>query len=159
MERIAPILAMTAWLLASCQPEPDMPATRSMGAGPASVASAASAASSASAKSAKAPASATNEDLDAGRAIASLGAPGVAACASCHGANGEGNASNGLPRLAGLGRSYIEHQLNSYADGTRANPVMTPIAGALSARQRTQVASSFARLVNAAGAVAPHAAA
>jgi cytochrome c553 len=91
------------------------------------------------------------EDAGAGRQIAMQGAPGAPACASCHGVDGEGNAQAGLPRLAGLGRAYIEHQLNSYADGTRANPVMTPIAGALSAQQRAAVASHFARL----GAPAP----
>ena len=104
----------------------------------------------------------TNEDVSAGRNIAAQGAPGAAACSSCHGANGEGNAQAGFPRLAGLGRIYIEHQLNSYADGTRANPVMTPIAGALSAQQRAQVAAYFAGLggaahasANAGGATAP----
>jgi cytochrome c553 len=88
--------------------------------------------------------------VSAGRSIAAQGAPGVAACSSCHGADGEGSAQAGFPRLAGLGRIYVEHQLNSYADGTRANPVMTPIAGALSAQQRTQVAAYFAGLANAA---------
>lgn len=83
---------------------------------------------------------ATSDDVNAGRNIATQGAPGAAACVSCHGANAEGNAQASFPRLAGLGKIYIEHQLNSYADGTRANPVMTPIAGALSAQQRSQVA-------------------
>jgi cytochrome c553 len=91
-----------------------------------------------------------NKDVSAGRNIASQGAPGAAACSLCHGANGEGNGPAGFPRIAGLGRIYIEHQLNSYADGTRANPAMTPIAGALSAQQRTQVAVYFSGLGNAA---------
>jgi cytochrome c553 len=90
-----------------------------------------------------------NEDVGAGRQIAAQGAPGAAACVSCHGANAEGNAQAGFPRLAGLGRVYIEHQLNSYADGTRQNPVMTPIAGALSAQQRSAVALYFAGLGSA----------
>src|SRR5205823_4347642 len=65
-----------------------------------------------------------NQDVGAGRQIAAQGAPGAAACSSCHGANGEGSPAAGFPRLAGQGRIYIEHQLNSYADGTRAHPVM-----------------------------------
>jgi cytochrome c553 len=69
-----------------------------------------------------------------------------AACASCHGAKGEGNAQAGFPRLAGLGRLYLEKQLASYADGTRANAVMTPIANALTVQQRAQLASYFAAL-------------
>jgi cytochrome c553 len=67
----------------------------------------------------------------------------------CHGANGEGNAQGGFPRLAAQGRLYIVHQLNSYADGTRQNPVMTPIAGGLSADQRAQVAAYYASLATA----------
>jgi cytochrome c553 len=143
--------------LAACQRESFAPAarseTRSMGA--------ASAPASAAARAPVVPpqlappttaAAPTNADVGAGRSIAAQGAPGAAACAACHGANGEGNAQAGTPRLAGLGRIYIEHQLNSYADGTRANAVMTPIAGALSTQQRTQVATYFAGLGGAAPA-------
>ena len=86
------------------------------------------------------------QDVSAGRAIATQGANGGAACMGCHGANGEGNAQGGFPRLAALGRLYIVHQLNSYADGTRQNPVMTPIAAGLSAEQRAQVAAYYAGL-------------
>jgi cytochrome c553 len=107
-------------------------------------------------------ATAANADVSAGRTIATKGANGAAACMGCHGANGEGNAQGGFPRLAALGRLYIEHQLNSYADGTRQNPVMTPIASGLSADQRAQVAAYYAGLATpgasskpAAGANAP----
>jgi cytochrome c553 len=86
------------------------------------------------------------QDVGAGRAIATQGANGAAACMGCHGANGEGNAQGGFPRLAALGRLYIVHQLNSYADGTRQNQVMTPIAAGLSAEQRAQVAAYYAGL-------------
>lgn len=136
------LMAITA-ALAGCQRESNAPTassgTRSMGA--------ASARASAPARApTKAAAPLSNEDVSAGRNIAAQGAPGAAACASCHGANGEGNPQAGFPRLAGLGRLYIEHQLSSFADGTRPNPVMTPIAGALSAQQRGQVAGHFAQL-------------
>jgi cytochrome c553 len=93
------------------------------------------------------------QDIEAGRIIAAQGAPGTPACISCHGNSGEGNAAANFPRLAALGRLYIEHQLNSFADGTRANPVMTPIAGAMSAQQRAQVAGFYAGL-SATGAAA-----
>ena len=89
---------------------------------------------------------AANADVGAGRTIATQGANGAAACISCHGANGEGNAQAGFPRLAALGRLCNVHQLNSYADGTRQNPVMTPIASGLSAEQRAQVAAYYASL-------------
>jgi cytochrome c553 len=167
MKRALLGMMMTAAVLAACQPRSEAPAapvarkdansTRAMGAG----SSPAAAPASTSARAPVAPpqlapvtmaAPPSNEDVSAGRTIAAQGAPGAAACVSCHGTNGEGNAQAGFPRLAGLGRIYIEHQLNSYADGTRANPVMTPIAGALSAQQRTQVASYFAGLGNAGAA-------
>ncbi len=126
--------------------------TRAMGA--------ASAPASRPASSPKAAASATAEDLNAGRSILLQGAPGAAACASCHGVDAKGNAQAAIPRLAGLKPSYIEHQLDSFADGTRAQPVMTPIAGALSVQQRRQVASYLGTLAatppgTAASAAAP----
>lgn len=129
------------------------PGTAAMGAGPAGPASgAASAQAAASPAPVLAPtqvallAPPANEDVSAGRGIAMQGANGAAACMGCHGQNGEGNAQAGFPRLAGLGRMYIERQLNSYADGTRQHPVMTPIAGNLSAQQRMQVAAFYAGL-------------
>jgi cytochrome c553 len=117
--------------------------TAAMGAAPASAS--ASAAAPVPPGVARVPAL-SPQDIDAGRTIAAQGAPGAPACVSCHGANGEGNAPSGFPRLAAQGRIYLEHQLNSFADGTRANPVMTPIAGALSAQQRAQVAGFYANL-------------
>jgi cytochrome c553 len=162
MKRALLGMMMTAVALAACQRESGAPvarddasrptreSTRSMGAASAPASSAARApATPPQLVPATTAAPPTNEDVSAGRTIATQGAPGAAACVGCHGANGEGNAQAGFPRLAALGRIYIEHQLNSYADGTRANPVMTPIAGALSAQQRTQVAAYFAGLGSA----------
>jgi cytochrome c553 len=82
----------------------------------------------------------------AGQQQASAGESATAACSGCHGANGEGNPQAGFPRLAGLGKPYLEHQLNSYADGTRANPVMAPIAKGLSPAQRSAAAAHYAGL-------------
>ena len=82
----------------------------------------------------------------AGAGVARHGAPGVPACASCHGAGGEGVAASGSPRLAGLSATYLLEQLNALADGTRASPVMAPLARALTAGQRTQVAGYYGAL-------------
>lgn len=84
-------------------------------------------------------------DVAAGARIASAGTPGgAAACAGCHGARGEG--SGGFPHLAGSGASYLRDQLEALATGKRRNPVMQPIAQALSPEQRSQVAAYYAGL-------------
>ncbi len=72
--------------------------------------------------------------------------PSVAACSSCHGPSGEGNAAAGFPRLAGLGAAYLGAQLDSFASNARPNPVMGPIAKALTPAQRQGLASYYASL-------------
>ncbi len=57
--------------------------------------------------------------------------PAAMACASCHGADGMGMAAAGFPRIAGLPEAYLERQMRAYREGLRANPVMQPIAAAL----------------------------
>ncbi len=53
------------------------------------------------------------------------GAPAVSgralygSCESCHGAAGEGNALIGAPKIAGLPRWYLIHQLQSFRSGLR----------------------------------------
>lgn len=71
---------------------------------------------------------------------------GAAACSLCHGPLGEGQPQTGFPRLAGLDAAYIEHQLSSFANGTRQNAIMVPIAKALSDKDRQAVATYFAGL-------------
>lgn len=90
-----------------------------------------------------------------GAAIAKMGAGAGAAppCQSCHGAAGEGVAQAGFPRLASLGAPYLQRQLAAFADGTRVSAVMTPIAKALSAAERAEVAAYYAALPAPAGAV------
>ncbi len=73
-------------------------------------------------------------------------APAVPACGTCHGAAGEGNPAAAFPRLAGLGSGYLGAQLEAFASGSRANPVMAPIAKALSGEQRRAVAAYYAAL-------------
>lgn len=71
---------------------------------------------------------------------------GAPACQSCHGADGGGQATAGFPRLAGLDAAYLAKQLDDYAKGSRANPVMQPIARSLSADERQAVATYYSRL-------------
>ncbi len=90
-----------------------------------------------------------------GAAAASIAAKGTAqgapACVSCHGTRGEGNAAAGFPRLAGIGGVYLAEQLDAFAAGTRKNPVMEPIAKALTAEQRQAMASYYAKLPSTVG--------
>jgi cytochrome c553 len=55
----------------------------------------------------------------------------VAVCTGCHGARGEGSSSIGAPRLAGQNVEYMSHALSMFKAGTRASPVMQPIAQGL----------------------------
>jgi cytochrome c553 len=64
-----------------------------------------------------------------GIATADTAAPASAAvCQGCHGVHGEGNAPAAIPRLAGQSAEYLRKQLEDYASGDRANPVMQNFA-------------------------------
>jgi cytochrome c553 len=95
---------------------------------------------------------APSADVTAGGRIAAAGtAAGAPACATCHGARGEGLGA--FPHLAGTGAAYLRDQLEALAGGKRKNPIMQPIAQALSPEQRAQVAAYYAGLASvAAGA-------
>lgn len=77
-------------------------------------------------------------------AIARSGAPGIAPCASCHGASGEGKGN--FPRLAGMNAIYLARQLEEFASGKRSSAVMTPVAKALDASERSALAGYYAQL-------------
>jgi cytochrome c553 len=64
-------------------------------------------------------------------------------CQGCHGAHGEGNAPAGIPRLAGQSAEYLEKQLEDYASGDRANPVMRNFAKPLTHADIEAVATYF----------------
>lgn len=82
---------------------------------------------------------------DAGQKIAAQGRPqGVSACISCHGAQGEGSAA--FPRLAGTGQIYLQAQLDAFADGSRKNAVMQPIAQKLTPAERLAVTGYYSQL-------------
>ena len=91
---------------------------------------------------------------DAGRAfkasgevIALGGGDGGAAraCFTCHGLDGAGDGV-GTPRLAGLDAGYLQKQMQDYAVGVRADPVMTPIAKRLDQNDRRAVAAYYAAM-------------
>ena len=81
-----------------------------------------------------------------GRDIAMQGTDNVPACSSCHGMKGEGQADLVSARLAGLDAGYILRQLAGFADGTRKNDTMQPVASALTEAERKAVASYYATL-------------
>jgi cytochrome c553 len=80
-------------------------------------------------------------EIAAGKKIFEEGiaAQQVPACQSCHMKNAEGNAV--FPRLAGQHRGYLEKQLEVFATGLRANPIMHENAKNLTALQISQVAA------------------
>jgi len=74
---------------------------------------------------------------------------GVTACIGCHGATGSGLGAAGFPRLAGLNAVYLADQLDAFRKGTRDNPVMVPIAKALSNTDSKAVAEYYSGLKSA----------
>ncbi|HZY18282.1 MAG TPA: c-type cytochrome [Ramlibacter sp.] len=140
--------------LTGCNRGGDAPGGTAPPAGAAAPASAASAPASAASAAAVPPlvpervalaSGWTEQEVQAGGQIAAQGGGGaVTACVSCHGPSGEGNAQANFPRLAGQGKLYLVHQLESYANGSRKNPVMQPIAAAMSDVQRQQSAAFYA---------------
>ncbi|RDS79032.1 cytochrome c4 [Dyella monticola] len=71
---------------------------------------------------------------------------GVAPCMACHGVNGEGQSAAGFPRLAGLPQAYLRKQLDDFANGTRVNATMQPVASGLSDAERDALAVYYSAL-------------
>ncbi len=69
----------------------------------------------------------------------------IATCVACHGQNGI-SLSPTWPTLAGQHEDYILHALAQYRDGARKDPVMAPLASALSEDDVKLVARYFSRL-------------
>ncbi|MDH3805292.1 MAG: cytochrome c [Gammaproteobacteria bacterium] len=78
-----------------------------------------------------------------GAAAASLEETTV--CLACHGQNGIG-LSPTWPTLAGQHEDYLVHALNQYRDGTRKDPVMAPMAAALTDGDVALIAKYYSRL-------------
>jgi cytochrome c553 len=84
-------------------------------------------------------------DADAGAKIAAQGgSQGAPACINCHGSQGEGGAN--FPPLAGQPAGYLQRQLETMASNQRKAPVMGPLAKALTASEKADVAAYYARL-------------
>jgi len=82
--------------------------------------------------------SAQAADPEAGKARA-------AACQACHGA--EGISPNPLwPNLAGQQDQYLIAQMKAFRDGTRKNPMMSPMAAPLSDEDIENLAAYYASL-------------
>jgi cytochrome c553 len=64
-------------------------------------------------------------------------------CQGCHGVRGEGNAPAAIPRLAGQSAEYLRKQLEDYANGDRANPVMRNFAKPLTHADIEAIATYF----------------
>lgn len=71
---------------------------------------------------------------------------GAPACVACHGADGAGQSAAGFPRLAGLNAAYLQRQLDDFASGTRDNPVMKPVATALSEAERKALGEYYSKM-------------
>ncbi|AIL61305.1 c-type cytochrome [Pseudomonas alkylphenolica] len=72
--------------------------------------------------------------------------PAAMACLGCHGADGKGMAAAGFPRLAGLPAAYLSKQLHDFRSGSRKNPIMEPLAKALSDEEIQAVTSTLAAM-------------
>ena len=72
--------------------------------------------------------------------------PAAMACTTCHTPNGMGMAAAGFPRLAGLSANYLRKQLADFKSGTRQNPIMQPIAQALTDDESQAISQWLAQL-------------
>lgn len=70
--------------------------------------------------------------------------PAAMPCITCHGADGKGTPSAGFPRLAGHPAEYLAKQLRDFKAGTRQNPIMQPIATALTDQEIDEVTKAYA---------------
>jgi cytochrome c553 len=66
-------------------------------------------------------------------------------CAACHGRNGIGIIPL-YPNLAGQKREYLVAQLHAFREGTRKNPIMSPMAAHLTDAEIEDVAAYLAAL-------------
>lgn len=81
----------------------------------------------------------------ASAADAAAGKAKAAVCAACHGA--DGHSSNDLwPNLAGQKEGYLKKQVKAFRDGSRTDPMMSPMAKPLSDADIDNLAAYFASL-------------
>ena len=82
--------------------------------------------------------SAAAADVEAGKAKAAM-------CSACHGMQGISLIPT-YPNLAGQKAMYTKMQLVAFRDGTRKNPVMSPMAASLSDADIENLAAYYASL-------------
>lgn len=76
---------------------------------------------------------------------AAAGKAKSATCAACHGAEGI-SPSPMWPNLAGQKEAYLVKQIKAFKDGTRKDPMMSPMAAPLSAEDIDNLAAYFSSL-------------
>jgi cytochrome c553 len=74
-----------------------------------------------------------------------LGQDKSALCVGCHGNQGI-SVSDEYPNLAGQKEQYLQKQLTDFKNGTRNNPTMKVMAGALSQEDIQNLAAYYASL-------------
>ena len=72
--------------------------------------------------------------------------PGALACITCHMADGKGMDAGGFPNIAGYSAGYLAKQVHDFKKGTRQNPIMMPIATALTEAEIDAVSKYMASL-------------
>lgn len=89
---------------------------------------------------------AAKADPAKGETLYTQGAPdrNIPACLSCHGAAGNSAAAIN-PKLAAQHPEYARKQLEDFKAKSRNNPIMTPIASALTAQEMRDVGAYLAR--------------
>jgi len=76
---------------------------------------------------------------------AAAGKEKSALCAACHGA--DGNSPNDLwPNLAGQKFGYLVKQMKAFRDGSRSDPLMSPMAAPLTDQDIDNLAAYFSGL-------------
>ena len=76
---------------------------------------------------------------------AAAGKAKAASCAGCHGASGVSN-NPMWPNLAGQKDAYLVKQMKAFRDGTRNDPMMSPMAKPLSDADIDNIAAYFSSL-------------
>jgi len=69
----------------------------------------------------------------------------AARCTACHGYGGI-SANDEWPNLAGQKQGYLVKQLKAYRDGTREDPVMSPMAEGLTDADIDNIAAWFSSM-------------
>lgn len=77
-------------------------------------------------------------DIDAGKTKAAV-------CAACHGPTGM-SSNPAWPNLAGQQDAYLRKQIKAFRDGDRKDPLMTPMAAALTDDDIDNLAAYFSSL-------------